>query len=366
MPSRPKGTTSVISVALLGAILLSLAFFVDSRNTGEGALSAVGETQNSKESKCALKPKAREFTHEPYYTGPLIDAHVHIPVSSGIVSIVGRKMGFKEMVAFGGALTPDYLACLFKSEGITKAFGFFLTTKFSLGSEVSAAKKFEKNHPGTIVPFFMPGVNDTLRVATSTIKSTFEKNKRLFKGLGEIKSFDGSSLDAQHLLDHYSLAKEYKLVVMMHPYKNHRAAVERILSKYPTVKFLMHGNEDGGWLMEVIAAHPNAFYSLDGNIVSLYGWEQRHFTERGPTKEEFLAHFREHFDSILNQEIRKWKWAIEAYPNRFMWGTDRWYGWHFDYEVGGVLEEFGRSFIGRLDPAVRENFAYKNAQALLR
>ena len=31
----------------------------------------------------------------------------------------------------------------------------------------------------------------------------------------------------------------------------------------------------------------------------------------------------------------------------------------------GLLEEFGRSFIGKLDPTVREKFAYENAERLL-
>jgi hypothetical protein len=37
----------------------------------------------------------------------------------------------------------------------------------------------------------------------------------------------------------------------------------------------------------------------------------------------------------------------------------------FGYEIGGILEEFGRSFIGQLDPSVQENFAFKNAESLL-
>lgn len=41
------------------------------------------------------------------------------------------------------------------------------------------------------------------------------------------------------------------------------------------------------------------------------------------------------------------------------------FAWHFDPEVGGILEEFSRSFIGRLDASVQENFAYKNAERML-
>ena len=48
-----------------------------------------------------------------------------------------------------------------------------------------------------------------------------------------------------------------------------------------------------------------------------------------------------------------------------MWGTDRLEGWHFDKEVGGLVEEFSRAFIGELDSSVQEKFAYKNAQRML-
>ena len=48
-----------------------------------------------------------------------------------------------------------------------------------------------------------------------------------------------------------------------------------------------------------------------------------------------------------------------------MWGTDRWHEWHFDQEVGGLLEEFGRSFIGEFAPEIQEKFAYKNAEEFL-
>ena len=117
--------------------------------------------------------------------------------------------------------------------------------------------------------------------------------------------------------------------------------------------------------MDVIKNHDNVYYSLDGNIIYLYGWKPEHYTgSGGPTKEEYLAYVKNNFDSIIAKEITNWKANIEAYPDRFLWGTDRWYGWHFDSDVGMLITEMGRSFIGNLDPTVREQFAYKNAEKL--
>jgi len=57
--------------------------------------------------------------------------------------------------------------------------------------------------------------------------------------------------------------------------------------------------------------------------------------------------------------------VIEKYPDQVMWGMDRGHTWHFDEEVGGLLVEYSRVFIGGLDPELQEKYAYKNAEQLL-
>lgn len=328
-------------------------------------VGAVGATNAQKEKgDCILKQKPREFNAAPYYEGPLIDAHLHLPVSSGIVAAVGRRMGFEHMPAFGGKLTSDYLACLFKSEGISRVIAFFHATRYNLGVEVRSAMNFQKKYPGLIVPFFMPGTSDALRVSTSTVKATLGKNKGLFRGIGEIKVFDNGSILRPVFLSHFDIARTYGIPVMLHPYHQHKAEVVELLKQYPDVRFLFHGGDDREWNREVIGVYPNGYYSLDANMTSLYGSGPEH-RDKKPGKEEFVAYFRAHFNEILQRALSEWKSRIKAHPDRFMWGTDRWYDWHFDYEVGGLLEEFGRAFIGRLAPEVQENFAYKNAEGLL-
>ena len=57
---------------------------------------------------------------------------------------------------------------------------------------------------------------------------------------------------------------------------------------------------------------------------------------------------------------------IEAHPDRFRWGTDR--GdivWGYDEDVGQILAEFGRAFIGRFDPEIQEDLDYKNVERLI-
>lgn len=316
-------------------------------------------------SPCTLTPEPREFNHEPYYTGPLIDTHVHMPTASKIVSAIAGRFGF-EMPVFGGDLTIDYLTCLFESEGVTQAFGFYIIPKFAQGQTVEAVQKFEKKYPGKIIPFFMPPPMNFLNLGFSTVEGIFSKNKPLFKGIGEIKGeFENAkNLESPNLLEMYKIAERHNLVVMIHPRRNQQAATERVLAKYPEVSFLLHGGDADDWITELMAKHKNIYYTLDASLTSLYGWEKQR-QSRKPSREEFLTYFRGNFDKLINKALGNWKSKIETYPDRFLWGTDRWYGWHFNKDVGGLLEEFGRTFIGKLPSAVQENFAYKNAERLL-
>ena len=318
-----------------------------------------------KEESCALAQRQQEFKHEPYYIGPLVDAHVHMPVSSGIVSLVGQRIGFPGMTSFGGKLSIDYLHCLSKSEGILKTISFFMPTKFSLGAEVRTAQKAEKKYLGEFAPFLMPAPYSFLRISLKSVRDTLDKNPGLFKGIGEVKVMDGTRLDNPYFSEMFRIADEYSLVIMMHPFPDDKALVKKIVGQYPNVTFLLHGGHDSEWITEGMEEYDNLYYSLDADIASLYGWNREH-KNKEPSKKEWLSHVRENFDSLLAEELRFWKPRIEAYPDRFMWGTDRWYAWHFEREVGDLLEEYGRSFIGRLSPGAREKFAHKNAEKILK
>ncbi len=351
-----KIVISVIAVA-------GVALLVGGGVTLENYLAQVAGDTTKKEN-CALSPRPREFDHKTYYIGPLIDAHLHLPSSSGIVSAVSAQLGLPTP-AWSKNLSVDYLNCFLEAEGALTAFGFHLLTKYSSSGEVKIAKQMEKKYPGRITHFLMPAlISPWINVGTDTVKNALSKNPGLFKGIGELKMFDGRSLDDPYLIEMYELARKHKLVVMIHPFSHHEKVVEKILKEYSDVKFLLHGVDNKGWLMDLIRKYDNVYYSLDANLSSLYGWKPEH--EDHPIgKEEYLAYIRKNFDHVLDRALNNWKAEIEAYPNRFMSGTDRWHGWMFDAEVGGLVIEFSRAFIGKLDSAVQERYAYKNAQKLI-
>jgi glutathionylspermidine synthase len=123
-------------------------------------------------------------------------------------------------------------------------------------------------------------------------------------------------------------------------------------------------SDNRDWLAKLIANNANVYYSIDGGL-PFYGWLEQHQGKAVP-KEESLPYAKSQFNVYLEQDIERYKSLIEAYPNRFLRGTDRYHLPHFDREVSALMEEYSRAFIGRLAPSVQEKFAYKNAEALLK
>lgn len=333
-------------------------------------------SKQAKEEACAIAAQPREFSYKPYYTGQLIDAHVHLPTSSKIVSTVSVKLGRLTPV-WDKNLSLDYMNCLFETEGTLQAFGFHLLTKYSSGGEVRVAKQMEKKYPGKITHFLMPTfISPWINVSADTVRDILADNPQLFKGIGELKMFDGTNPDDPRLLELYDIAKEYNLIIMMHPFDHHKEAVEKVVKQYPGIKFLLHGIDEDDergphgerrdnidWVISLIKRYDNVYYSVD-DTVSIYGFRLEHEKIK-PTKEESLPYIRGEFGEKLEKLVKRWKASIESYPDRFLSGTDRQYGWHFDQDASGLVIEFKRAFIGQLSPAVQEKYAYENAKKLL-
>ena len=344
-------------------------------NSGAAQVAQVFRGKIAKK-ECPQSTHQREFSYEPYYTGPLVDAHIHMPVSSRIVQMVAKKLGNAEfnLSVFDQTLTKDRFACLFTEGGVRQLYGLFLTTRYSLGAEIQTIRQFQKNYPGLVVASFMPVPVPSLRVATKDFRETLDKNPGLFRGIGELKLFDNSSIDNPYFTELYQLADAYGLIIMIHPHYQDKETMKKILKQYPRVTFLLHGGDDPRgpsgdrsdeteFIADIIKNYPNAYYSL-GPIQGLHGSKREH-TERLPEKTEILPHLHSVFESELKKAVSDWKALIERYPERFMWETDRHRPqWVFDEDVGRLLEEFARSFIGKLAPEVQEGFAYKNAERL--
>ena len=147
--------------------------------------------------------------------------------------------------------------------------------------------------------------------------------------------------------------------------RRQKQAVENVIQKNPNVKFYFHGDEIEGAIMGLMDKYPNVYYSIDAvlsRIPSSYG-DALHMSM---TEEAYVSTVSQNFDAMLQADVSAWKTKIEKHPDRFTWGTDRGgFTWHYGEKVSSLFEELSRAFIARLEPAVQEKFAYKNAEKLL-
>ena len=365
---------ALIFLVVAGVITVTITQTIFNKVAGDiteqiaGSLIPGASSPKIEKKPCNVPKHQREFNKQPYYEGPLIDSHVHLPTSSSIVSSVAKQNGL-ELPLMEGDIAADRLICIFDSEGIIKTFGFHITSQYAEGAAVATATAIEEAYPGKIVHFLMPPPVLSLNLTPSSIEGILRSNKGLFKGFGEVAlymdGYQGVMPNASQLKEIYKLADEHNLIVMVHPEDNLRDGIEEILREFPEVTFFFHGGKHQEWLIELMPTHKNFYYSVDADLVSLYGAKNGYKYQEFSSKEEYVTFLKGNFESVLKEALGHWKPIIEKYPDRFTWGTDRWYAWHFDPEVGGLLEEFGRSFIGKLDPSVQEKFAYKNAEAML-
>ena len=133
------------------------------------------------------------------------------------------------------------------------------------------------------------------------------------------------------------------------------------MEQYPDLTFIVHGEETEGNIGNLMEKFSNIFFSIN----DLYGKENP--LRIGESKSRFLA-ILEDYDPLIEKDLATWQTLIETFPDRFMWATDR--GgmaglYTYDADVGRTLVKYAREFVGRLDPAVQEKFAYKNARSLL-
>ncbi len=325
------------------------------------------------ESKC---PQAFEpiMAAGPYYEGPLFDAHLHLPTKIKAISDVAAKTG-NPIALWDDELSFNYLKCLFDREGMYSAYGFHLFTKYYMDAEVEMAKKIEKKYPGMIVHFLMPTIiSKALNPDLNKIERVLDDNPGLFSGLGELKMYDGKEPDDPYLLGLLNLAKKHNLIVMMHPFDNHKSGIEKIVGQYPEVTFLLHGivedmgpigiKNNIGWLDKLMASNKNVYYSVDAGL-QIYGWQKSH-AGKNLSKEEMLPYLKANFKKQLQIDLGYYKQIIEKYPDRFLRGTDRCHRTHFDRDISALLEEYSRAFVGQLAPAVQEKFAHTNADTLIK
>ncbi len=322
---------------------------------------------------------------DSYYQGPLVDTHLHIPAIPDWSSEEDEQMRAEipegrfggPQALLGWNVKMGEIACTLKREGTHKNFAFFPVYEGEISlSLLEIWNRTMQQYPDSFTPFIMSSGNDDdprgfPTVDAKTLREMLLAYPGLFKGYGEIGLYErenGGSPelppDAQRLQEIYPFVRQNHLVVYFHLGEGHKDNFEKVLRQNPDITFIWHGDQlSVDEVKSVLGKYPNAYYGID----EFFGG-QRDFFEMfvGKSKDKYLATANQRFNSIVERGVRDWKSLIERHPDQVMWGIDRGDAvWNYDLEVGQMQVKIARAFIGKLDPAVQEKFAYKNAERLI-
>ncbi|QQG39656.1 MAG: amidohydrolase family protein [Candidatus Aenigmatarchaeota archaeon] len=315
-------------------------------------------------------PALRKKTYpEGYYKGPLIDTHLHIP--SIPTSPPGEEDEEEDQFPrLGVNVKVADVVCTLKHENTKSAFVFFPVSRDEYEISVEVVNRTMRTYD-VFVPFIMPPDDDGSPTGYPTVDADkLEKMigvyPELFEGYGEIGLYErrGGAAelppDSERLTNIYPIVREHELAVYFHPGEDQEESLERVLDAYPDVNFIVHGEQIEDEIAGLMSRHDNVYFTVN----DLYG--DQYLLHPGEDVDSFLAATDE-YEPLLEKDLGTWKSRIEAHPDQFVWGTDR--GgiavWTFDKAVGERLNDYGRAFIGRLNPDVQEKFAYRNAERIV-
>ena len=342
-------------------------------------------------SDCA--PALQTELEDSDYKGPLVDTHFHMSHLWDAPLEADRDGGSYErdvlqgeypihLPVLGKNITMTEIACRLEQEGTDRVFAFFFVQSERPGQlrpSLEVVRRTKQLYPTRFVPFIMTPCCDELAptVDSGSLSEYLEIYPSLFRGYGETVLYDFKPgvneqvvaarkaedyhPDATLLLDVYRVAGKHNLLVYLHPGEGHQNSLERVLEQHPGTTFIVHGEETEGNIGNLMAKYPNIYYTVN----ELQGRE--YLLRPQESKSRFLATLRD-YEFLIEKDLATWQELIETHPERFMWGTDRGNTaglWTYDSDVGRILVDYARAFIGRLDTAVQEKFAYKNAERLV-
>ncbi len=255
------------------------------------------------------------------YTGPLIDAHSHVPNATAInaYAAAAKRHNVSKVLLLGvGGVQKDDVAW------------------------IAAA---QTKYPDLVIA----GAPVADPADTERVESEIDRLKA--RALGEVHvrqlsrkiDRDPTEAEFQKLLE---VAARRRLPVVIHAELDTRATerLARALAAQPTATIILaHAGESAPPRLEaLLSRHPNLIVDLSG----------MHF-QRKPS----LA--SEH--GPLDPD---WKALIEKMPDRFLFGIDVWAARLFEPAMLDRLMKWARRVLGELRPDVAELVAYRNTATL--
>ncbi len=258
------------------------------------------------------------------YTGPLIDAHSHVPDARAIDAYVAamKRHNVSKVVLLGvGGIQKNDPALI-----------------------AAAAKKYPDH---VIVGLPLPDPEN--EAAAARVDAELAKGQA--RAIGEVHIRQVSRKierdpSAPALVNVLTVAGRHKVPVVFHQELDDRAttALERALKAAPgTSIVLAHGGESApDRLAGLLARHPNLMIDLSGMH---FLRTPRLAPENGPLDPG-------------------WKALIERHPERFVMGIDVWSPRLFEPAMLDRLMRWTRRVLGELRPDVAERVAHGNAARL--
>ena len=230
------------------------------------------------------------------------------------------------------------------------------------------AHRAVQQYPDLFVPFIQASANGVATLGGKILDVMIDIRPGLFAGFGEVGDSPTEAInslpDSEIYLGDFQVVGDHgNMLVYFHPGVGHQDNLERALQQYSDVTFIIHADFVRPHVQGIVDHNPNVYYTYN-DIFGISGEVAETF--RFGEKEAFLADMRAEWDNLLDEADEMYRPMIETHPDRFMRGTDR--GdivWGYDEEVGQILAEFGRAFIGRFDPAIQADLGYRNAERLI-
>ncbi|MBT3941338.1 MAG: amidohydrolase family protein [Chloroflexi bacterium] len=313
-----------------------------------------------------------------YYTGSLIDTHLHMPPlnddptgdgesyggAGGVDAELYDSIDPNDRPLLGTTTTLDEVACALRQEGSTKAFTFFPVYDDASDALIELAYNAVDRHGELFVPFIQSTSSEISTVEAEVLVEMLGKRPDLFVGFGEVGDSPTEPVnlppDAPIYVGDFEVAQDYGLLVYFHPGVGDHENLGRALKMFPEVTFLVHGDFVRPYIGDLMAENSNVYYTFN----DIFDEVTPQF--RFGDKQDFIDAMERDWEPLLDQAMVHYEDLINTYPDRFMWGTDRAdIVWNYHADIGQLLVKFGRDFIGRLDPAVQDKVAYQNAESLL-
>ena len=365
------GLTALLSLTLLSCEVI-------------GSVGASDEVWEKRIERAIGDGSECEYTvHTPvdptYYNGPLIDTHFHIPhmpdsspqrgeLNNPYLDVANLSDYNAVFPLLGVNISVDEIACSLRGEGTDAVFAFFPVFPNISSQALEVTQRTMDAYPELFIPFInATGKDDVPSASADALSKMLAEYPGLFDGYGEIglysagrRSADDYEPDNELFQDIFTVVTNNGLAVYLHPGEGHVDNLSNAAAQFPDVNFIVHGEQVENEIIDLMAQHPNIFFTVN----DLYG--DQYLLHQGENTESFVAAISD-TEALLEKDLALWKPQIEAFPDQFLWGTDR--GgiavWTFDIEVGRAITDYGRAFISRLDPAVQERFAYQNARRIV-